>query len=194
MARSQFGTCTLGCASPAQLPHRFDDFCHAAAVDGMIAAQPAAVGVERQLADAGNQVAVGDELAALAFPAEAEVFDLHQDRDGEAVVDRGIFDILRRHAGLLERPRARPDAGGIGQIEILAAARSLHRLAVPDHAHQRLLQAARDRLRRDDQRAAAIGDDAAIHPVQRIGNHRRVEHVLDRDDVACSIACGLYCA
>ena len=60
---------------PAQLPHRFDDFCHAAAVDGMIAAQPAAVGVERQLADAGNQVAVGDELAALAFLAEAEVFE-----------------------------------------------------------------------------------------------------------------------
>ena len=88
-----------------------------------------------------------------------------------------------RHAGLLERARARPDAGGIGQIEILAAARPLQRLAVPDHPHQRLLQAVGNRLRGDDQRAAAIGDDAAIHPVQRIGDHRRVQHVLDGDDL-----------
>ena len=52
-----------------------------------------------------------------------------------------------------------------------------------DHPHQRLLQAFCDFRRGDDQRAAAIGDDAAIHPVQRIGNHRRVQHVLDGDDV-----------
>src|ERR1700674_1622357 len=125
----------------AQLAHRFDDFCHAAAVDRVIAAQPAAVGIERQLADAGNQIAVGDELAALALPAEAEVFDLHQYRDGEAVIDRGIFDVLWRDTRLLERPRPRPDPGRVSEIEILAAARSLHRFAVPDQAHQRLFQA-----------------------------------------------------
>src|ERR1700745_4225172 len=62
----------------AQLPHSLDDFRHAAAVDGMVAAQPAAIGVERQLADAGNQIAVGDEFAALALLAEAEVLKLHQ--------------------------------------------------------------------------------------------------------------------
>src|SRR6266403_1991419 len=93
------------------------------------AEQPASVGVERQLADAGDQIAVGDELAALALLAETEVFDLHQYRDGEAVIDRGIFDVFWRDAGLLERPRAGPDPGGISEIEILAAARSLHRFA-----------------------------------------------------------------
>src|SRR3954465_11428960 len=82
----------------AQLPHGLEDFRHAAAVDGMIAAETAAVGVERQLADAGDQISVGDELAALALLAETEVFDLHQHRDGEAVIDRSVFDILRRHA------------------------------------------------------------------------------------------------
>src|SRR6476620_8891705 len=95
----------------AQLTHRLDDFRHAAAVDGVIAAQPAAVGVERQLADAGNQIAVGVELAALALPAKAQVFDLHQYRDGEAVIDRGIFDVLWRDTCLLERARAGPDPG-----------------------------------------------------------------------------------
>src|ERR1700716_4105370 len=127
----------------AQLPHRLDNFGHAAAIDGVIAAETAAIGVERQLADAGNQIAIGDEFSALAFPAKAEVLELHQYRDGETVVDRGVFDVLWRHAGLFERPRARPDAGGKSQIEILAAARPLHRLAVPDHPHQGLLQAAR---------------------------------------------------
>src|SRR5258708_9718000 len=125
----------------AQLAHRFDDFRHAAAVDRVIAAQPAAVGVERQLADAGDQIAVGDELAALALLAEAEVLDLHQYRDGEAVIDRGIFDVPWRNARLLERPRAGPDPGGIREIEILAPARSLHRLTMPDQAHQGLFQA-----------------------------------------------------
>ncbi len=90
---------------------------------------------------------------------------------------------FRRDAGFLEGARAGPDAGRIGQIEILAAARALHRLAMSDQPHQRLLQALCNFRRGDDQRAAAIGDDAAIHPVQRIRNHRRVQHVLDGDDV-----------
>src|ERR1700759_2551860 len=80
------------CFTP-QLTHRLDDLGHAAAVDGVVAAETAAVGVERQLADAGNEITVGDELAALAFLAEAEILELHQYRDGEAVIDRGVFDI-----------------------------------------------------------------------------------------------------
>src|SRR5271169_5059535 len=118
----------------AQLPYRFNDFCHAAAIDGMIAAKSATVGVERQFACARNQIAVGDELAALAFLAKTEVLELHQDRDGEAVVDRGVFDILGRHTGLFECARTRPDACGVGEIKILAAPRPLERLAVPNHA------------------------------------------------------------
>src|SRR5262245_47894065 len=110
----------------AQLPHGFEDLGHAAAIDGMVAAEPAAIGIERQLADARYQIAVGNELAALALLAETEILDLHQHRDGEAVVDRRIFDVLRRDARLLEGARAGPDAGGISEIEILAAARALH--------------------------------------------------------------------
>src|SRR5439155_11592240 len=128
----------------AQLADSLEDLGHAAAVDGMVAAETATVGVERQLADARNQIAVGDELAALTLLAEAEVFELHQYRDGEAVIDRGVLDILRGNARLLEGARAGPDAGGISQIEILAAARAFHRLAMTDQPHQRLLQAFRD--------------------------------------------------
>ena len=51
----------------AQLPHRLDHLGHAAAIGRMIVAQAAAVGVERQFAGAGNQIAVGYELAARAL-------------------------------------------------------------------------------------------------------------------------------
>src|SRR4051794_31760912 len=89
----------------AQLPDGLEYFGHAAPVDGVVRTQATAVGVERQLADARNQIAVGDELAALAFLAEADVLELHQHRDGEAVIDRGVFDVLWRDAGFFERAR-----------------------------------------------------------------------------------------
>src|SRR3954449_12073605 len=77
----------------AQLPHRLDDFGHAAAICGMIVAKTAAIGVERQLADARDKIAVGDETAALTFCAEAEIFELHQNRDRETVVDRSVLNV-----------------------------------------------------------------------------------------------------
>src|ERR1700761_3622613 len=93
----------------AQLPHGLQNLGHAAAVDRMVAAKTAAIGVERQLADARDQIAVGDELAALALLAEAEVLELHQNRDGKTVVDRGVLHVLRRDAGFLEGARPGPD-------------------------------------------------------------------------------------
>src|SRR6185437_4396285 len=149
----------------AQLPYRFDDLGLAASIDRMIAAEPAAVRVERQLAGAGDQVAIGDELATLAFLAEAEVLELHQDGDGEAVIDGGVLDVLWRDAGLFEGARTGPHAGRISEVEILAAAQAFRGLAVADQPHLRLLQAFGDLRRGHDQRAAAVGDDAAIHPV-----------------------------
>ena len=89
-----------GVGLAAQLAHRLDHLGDAAAVGRVVVAQPAAIGVEGQLADAGDQVAVGDEIAALALLAEAEVLDLHQHGDGEAVVDRGVFDVGRLDARL----------------------------------------------------------------------------------------------
>jgi AcrR family transcriptional regulator len=63
----------------------------------------------------------------LAAPGKAEVFQQHRQRDGEAVIDRGVLDILRRDARFLERARAGPDAGGMSEVEILAAAREVIR-------------------------------------------------------------------
>ena len=102
-ASAQSGHLHAGMGLAAQLAHRLDHLGHAAAVGRMVVAQAAAVGVERQPADAGDEVAVGNEAAALALGAEAQVLELHQHGDGEAVVERGVLDVGRRDA----RPRRR---------------------------------------------------------------------------------------
>src|SRR5687767_10084828 len=58
------GNLYLGMGFAAQLPHGFQDLGHAATVDRVIVAQAAAIGVERQLPHAGNEITVGNELAA----------------------------------------------------------------------------------------------------------------------------------
>src|SRR5262245_2845419 len=55
-----------------ELANRFDHLRHPAPVCRMVVAQAAAVGVEGEPADAGDEVAVGDEPAPLALRAEAE--------------------------------------------------------------------------------------------------------------------------
>ena len=59
-----------------QLPNRFDDLGHAAAIGRMVVAQSTAVGVERKVAETGDQVPVTDEWAAGALRAESQVLQL----------------------------------------------------------------------------------------------------------------------
>jgi len=109
--------------------------------------------------------------AARALGTEAEVFELDDHGDGEAVVDRGVFDVGRRHAGFGEGDR--PGAGGARRGEIEAAASQVFdRFAGADDFHQRPLELFGDLRPHDDQRAAAVADDAAIESVQRVGDHR----------------------
>src|SRR5437868_15500775 len=70
----------------AQLPHRFEHLGQPAAVRWVIVAEPATIGVEGQLADPGDQIAVAYKAAALALLAKAEILELHQNRDREAVI------------------------------------------------------------------------------------------------------------
>src|SRR5690242_15563679 len=137
----------------AQLTHRLDDLGDAAAVRRMVAAQSAAIGVERQLADTGDQIAVRYKLAALPLFAEAQVLELHQHRDGEAVIDRGVFDVGRLDPGHLPRWWPRPTRAGIGEIDV-AAHLTLRAFTDTDHLHQWAFQALGDLRLRHDQRTA----------------------------------------
>ena len=100
----------------------------------------------------------------------------------EGVVDHQVIDVLVGDAGFAER----------GRPCDLEGARGVERLHLADHRRFHALAGAEDidRLvrkilgavgRGQDQRAAAIGDEAALQDAERIGDHPRVQHVLDRD-------------
>src|SRR5690606_31858715 len=122
--------------------------------------------------DARNEIAIGDEAATLAFGAEAEILDLDDHGDGEAVIDRSIFDVGRGHARLGEGSGTGTAPSRDGDVD--AAAILPHdRLAAPDWTDKRARQRPGDLLTRQHEGAAAIGDDAAIEAMQRVGDHRR---------------------
>src|SRR5262245_40305191 len=102
---------------PACLPHGLDDLGHPAAVARMVRTEPATIRVEGQLADAGNEITVGDELAACAFLAETEILDLNDHSDREAVVDRSVLDVGWLHARHLECGLAGLQTARIGEIK-----------------------------------------------------------------------------
>src|SRR5262245_37202275 len=61
----------------AQLARGFKHLGEPAAIAGMVAAQPAAIGVEGQRALARDQVAVGAQPNALALLGKAQILELH---------------------------------------------------------------------------------------------------------------------
>ena len=87
----------LGSGLPAELADRFEGADHAPTATGMVVAQPAAVGVERNDPVGSQQRPFGHEGTALALLAETEVLERHHDGDRERVVDGGVADVGRFH-------------------------------------------------------------------------------------------------
>ena len=150
---------------------------------GMHVGEAAAIGVERQFA-AGGGVALGDETAALAAPDKAEVFEPVDRQMREGVVDHQMVDVVVGDAGLgkglgagdAERARR-------GEILHLADHRRLDALAGAEDVDRLCREILGALGRCEDQRAAAIGDQAALQQPERIGDHPRVQHVVDGDRV-----------
>src|SRR5204863_8819071 len=124
----------------------------------MVVTEPATIVVDEQLADPRDQIAIADKAAALALLAKAEILQLHQDRDREAVIDRGVFDVARLDTGFGEGEGARPPAAGIGQVD-LAAHLVLWRLAGADQFDERALEALRQLRCRHHDRAPSVPED-----------------------------------
>ncbi len=103
----------------------------------------------------------------------------------ERVVDHQVIDVLVRDPGLLERRRS-------GHAERARRGEILH---LADHRRFRAFAGAQDidRLGREilralgrgqDQRAAAVGHQAAHQQPERIGDHAAVQHVVGGDRIA----------
>src|SRR5437762_169265 len=104
----------------AQLTHRLDHLRDAAAVGRVVVAKSTAVGVEGQLANAGDEVSVHYEPSALPALAKSQVLELHQDCDGEAVVQRRVLDVRRLEASLGKCSGAGVPACRVSQVDVSA--------------------------------------------------------------------------
>ena len=153
----------------------------------MVIAQSTAVGIERQFAHARDQVAIHHEFAAFPFFAKAQVFQLHQHGDSEAVVQGGILDVGRGDTCFRKSHRTRKCCGRIGQVNLTTHA-MFRRFACAAHHHKRASVFARELPRnfraRHNQGTTAIAHHAAVQTVQWIAHHRGVDHLLDRHQIA----------
>src|SRR5262245_34950677 len=131
----------------------------------MVRAEPATICVEGQLADAGNQITVGNELTARALLAETEILDLDDHSDCEAVVDRCVLDVGRFHARHLECSLAGVAAAGIGEVKPDATALDLVCLANADNLHFRTLEARSNFRPGNHQRTTAVRNHTAVEPM-----------------------------
>src|SRR5216684_3891809 len=120
-------------AFAAQLFGRFD-YEENSAHPGMIRGEPAAVGVDREIAVEAEPPA-GHECAAFTALAEAEIFQRRDHRDSERIVDHREVDIFVRDAGALEGEASRLRRGDREKIP-LAARRMTHGLAGAENVNR----------------------------------------------------------
>ena len=128
--------------------------------------EPAAVGVHGERAPRA-EAALGGEGAALALGAEAEVLQVQERGDGEAVVAHEHVDVGGAEAGhgegagARDRPGCRGQVGHLGDAHVVGAGRRA------EDVHGRLAQRPGPLGARHDERAGAVGDQAAVEQVQR---------------------------
>src|SRR5262249_9671176 len=128
---------------------------------GVAVGQPAAVGVERELA-AGRRSLATDEVARLAPAAEAECFQGQKDSDREAVVNLAHVDVSgpeSRHpecCGAAVDRRRRRKVWNAADSEVGVT------LAVTEDPHWRLGQVTRSLSCHDHDGASAVGNQAAV--------------------------------
>ena len=134
---------------------------------------------------AAAQVALGDERAALALRAEAESSSIISTVIVKRVVELQRVDVVGRDTGPRHRlgpALHRRDLGEVGHLVDVPV-----RLPAGRAEHVDRAAACRSRARSSVvtiDRAAAVGDHAAVELVQRVGDHAAREHVVDRDRVA----------
>src|SRR6185503_17509473 len=123
---------------PAQLAHRLDHVEHASGEARMYRREQPAVRRHRERAARADPAAF-DEAAAFALGAKAEVLELDDHGDGEAIVELGDVDLLRPDARRAERFAARLHRAGGRDLVVLADVGMRKAVALAEQSHRRLL-------------------------------------------------------
>ena len=134
--------------------------------------------------DASGQRRVAFEARppAVTLVEEAEVFDVEDLGDGEAVVHLGAVDVARTDPGHGVRAlRCHPCDLDLGEAVLLVQVWMIGCHTEPGHVN-RLVGELTGSLRSDEQDGGgAVGLRAAVEQMQRMAHGRRLQHVVDRD-------------
>src|SRR5258708_1091485 len=103
-----------------------------------------------------------DEGATLALLAEAEILELDNHGDGEAVIELGDIDIGRRQPALSEGGTAGLDRAGLGDALVFPNMAVTHPVSGAEPVDRRASQIAGGRAARDDRRGGAVRDNGAV--------------------------------
>src|SRR5579863_5950141 len=171
-------------ALTAQLAYGLDDEKHPER-SGMEIRQTAARGVERDVA-ARAKIGTLDECSALAFFAEADVFEHDEQLARKRVVDLVHVDIVEREPGAFERAR-RGDRRTAGRDVFFLRDRAVCvRVSCAEKCNRRFLQLGRTLERRHHVCTARIGNEARVEPVNGLDDGRSREHFFDRNRLAAN--------
>ena len=169
-------------ALPAQLTDGLDEREHPVHAAVGVGEAPA-VGVHREF-PAGRGALPRDEGPALARPAEAERLEPHDRHDREGIVELRDVDVGGRHArhleGALARQPGRVPAREVGHLAHHDVGR---RLARAEHVDGLPPAVARPLGAGDHDRAARVGDEAAVEQAERPGDEAGGEHLVDRERI-----------
>src|SRR5579884_3447212 len=150
----------------------------------MAVRKPAAIGIERKWA-AGSSALTADESAALAATAEAQRLQGHNHGDGERVVNLGDIDIGRGEASHRESRLSRGNGSLVrGEIRHVGDGIVRVRLAMSKYPDRPFACILCPLPGSDDDRAAAISNEAAVEQVQGFSDPARVENIFDGNGIA----------
>ena len=171
--RSSF-TCTSGCASPRSWRTASITLVMPPRLAGWLLQRPPPSVLKGSRPTPAMRLPSATKRAALPLRAEAQVLERDQHRDREAVVDRRVLDVGRRHAGLGEGGRARPGAHPCRSGRPCRPSGASTASPAPSTVTSGRLRLFATSGVVTTMRAAAVADHAAVEPMQRIGDHRRV--------------------
>ena len=123
-------------------------------------------------------------MKAAASPrlAEAQVLQAVERQVREGVVDHQVIDVRVLDAGFVEGLLARhAERARGGEVLHLADHRALDALAGAQDVDRLLREVLGALGAGEDERAAAVRDQAAHQDAERLGDHARLEHVVNRD-------------
>nr|CRL66723.1 hypothetical protein CPGR_00094 [Mycolicibacterium malmesburyense] len=138
----------------------------------------AAGGVEREVAGK-RQVVVGDELHAFALLAEPRVLQREQHGDRVAVVDGHHVHVRARQIGHAERLFGGLGHRGVEQVGRIGGGLERDVLAEALDPHRPVAGPIGDVRVRDDHRGATHAGHDDLEHVQRVGDDRAGQHVVD---------------